>query len=148
MGGSKRALLSTVAVFTFVALWHDLSLTLLTWGWLVSFVVIPEVLAGRILPSSKFGDEWWYRHVCCVGGVVNVLTMTSANLIGFVIGIQGMKEMIEGIWGSWRGERYLVLFFDSLGMLQWLTSAGFSLVLRQGSCLRSFRAGVCLPPFS
>ncbi|KAL7417004.1 MBOAT, membrane-bound O-acyltransferase family-domain-containing protein [Mrakia frigida] len=103
MGGSKRALLSTVAVFTFVALWHDLSLTLLTWGWLVSFVVIPEVLAGRILPSSKFGEQWWYRHVCCVGGVINVLTMTSANLIGFVIGIQGMKEMLEGIWGSWRG---------------------------------------------
>jgi len=57
MGGSKRALLSTIAVFTFVALWHDLSLTLLTWGWLVSFVVIPEVLAGRILPSSKVSSD-------------------------------------------------------------------------------------------
>ncbi|CAI7661600.1 unnamed protein product, partial [Penicillium manginii] len=33
-------------VFTFVALWHDINLRLLMWGWLVTLFVLPEALAG------------------------------------------------------------------------------------------------------
>lgn len=53
LGGSKAPVVSTVVVFTFVALWHDLSFTLLTWGWLVSLVVLPEILAAKVLPPSR-----------------------------------------------------------------------------------------------
>ncbi|KAG8708226.1 glycerol transporter [Ceratobasidium sp. 395] len=34
LGGSAHVLRNTLAVFTFVALWHDLSFKLLAWGWL------------------------------------------------------------------------------------------------------------------
>jgi D-alanyl-lipoteichoic acid acyltransferase DltB (MBOAT superfamily) len=44
---------STVIVFTFVALWHDLSFKLLTWGWLVSFFVLPEVIAKKTFSKSS-----------------------------------------------------------------------------------------------
>ena len=40
-------------MFTFVALWHDLSFKLLAWGWLVSLFILPELLARRLLPASK-----------------------------------------------------------------------------------------------
>lgn len=52
LGGSKNLLPSTVLVFTFVALWHDLSLRLLYWGWLVSLFVIPEVVATKLVTNS------------------------------------------------------------------------------------------------
>lgn len=104
LGGAKRPLLSTLVVFTFVALWHDLSFTLLTWGWLVSLVVLPEVIASHLFPREKYGGKRWYRHAVALGGLGNVLGMTSVNLVGFVIGVEGMWSVLRGIWGSWHGE--------------------------------------------
>ena len=53
LGGTKNVALTTFLVFTFVALWHDLSFRLLAWGWLVSLFIAPELLAGYVLPPSK-----------------------------------------------------------------------------------------------
>ena len=52
-GGAKNQLLNTLLVFTFVALWHDLTFKLLAWGWLVSLFVLPELIASYLLPASK-----------------------------------------------------------------------------------------------
>jgi len=107
VGGSKRPIISTLVVFTFVALWHDLSLRLLTWGWLISLFVIPELTASHLLPPSKFGNEPWYRHVCAIGGVLNVLMMMTANLVGFVIGVDGIWYLAQELFGTWQGVRFL-----------------------------------------
>lgn len=53
IGGSQRVVLATLLVFTFVALWHDLSLRLLTWGWAVSLFVLPELAASWAVPYRK-----------------------------------------------------------------------------------------------
>ncbi|KAL0945527.1 hypothetical protein HGRIS_001009 [Hohenbuehelia grisea] len=53
LGGAKNVVVNTLLVFTFVALWHDLTFKLLAWGWLVSLFVIPELMARYLLPSSK-----------------------------------------------------------------------------------------------
>lgn len=45
--------LALLLVFTFVALWHDLSLKLLTWGWAISLFVLPESIAAHALPASE-----------------------------------------------------------------------------------------------
>jgi D-alanyl-lipoteichoic acid acyltransferase DltB (MBOAT superfamily) len=44
---------ATLLVFTFVALWHDLSFKLLAWGWLVSLFVLPEIIARATVPFEK-----------------------------------------------------------------------------------------------
>ncbi|KAG9051521.1 glycerol transporter [Tulasnella sp. UAMH 9824] len=103
VGGATRPILSTLAVFTFVALWHDLSLKLLTWGWLISLFVIPEMAARQLLPPSKYSKEPWYRHVCAIGGVFNILMMMTANLVGFVVGVSGIRHLTEQLFGSWQG---------------------------------------------
>lgn len=70
VGGAKRMILSTLLVFTFVALWHDLSFRLLAWGWLVSLFILPEV-AGRVLvPASK---------VSCCGVSADASTATPGG---------------------------------------------------------------------
>ncbi|KAI0064952.1 MBOAT-domain-containing protein [Artomyces pyxidatus] len=108
LGGSKYVVLSTVLVFSFVALWHDLSFKLLAWGWLVTLFILPELVARQALPPSKFSSLWWYRHVCALGAVLNVLMMMAANLVGFVLGTDGMKYMVQEIVGSWAGLLFML----------------------------------------
>lgn len=45
--------LNSLLVFTFVALWHDLTFKLLAWGWLASLFILPELAARFILPASR-----------------------------------------------------------------------------------------------
>ncbi|SPO24530.1 probable GUP1 - Multimembrane-spanning protein essential for proton symport of glycerol [Ustilago trichophora] len=108
LGGSRNQIPSTLLVFTFVALWHDLSLKLLAWGWLITFFIVPEVVARKTLPYSKYGDRWWFRHVAAVGGVGNVLMMMTGNLVGFAIGMDGMKYMVEQLLGSMEGVKFML----------------------------------------
>jgi D-alanyl-lipoteichoic acid acyltransferase DltB (MBOAT superfamily) len=104
LGGSGNAIVSIVLVFTFVALWHDLSLKLLTWGWLVSLFILPEIIAAKVLSKDRYGSKWWYRHICAFGGVINVLMMMTANLVGFVIGTDGIRYLWKQMLNSWGGE--------------------------------------------
>lgn len=53
LGGTKNVVIATTLIFTFVALWHDLSFRLLAWGWLVSVFILPELLAATLLPQSR-----------------------------------------------------------------------------------------------
>ncbi|KAI9629437.1 hypothetical protein KEM48_012906 [Puccinia striiformis f. sp. tritici PST-130] len=107
LGGSKNMIPSTIIVFTFVALWHDLSFKLLTWGWLVSFFVLPEVIAKKIFSKYSYQSQPWFRHLVALGGTLNVMTMMSANLVGFSIGTDGVKFMWQELLGSWSGLRVL-----------------------------------------
>ncbi|KAI9453325.1 MBOAT, membrane-bound O-acyltransferase family-domain-containing protein [Lactarius psammicola] len=108
LGGTRRLAATSILVFTFVALWHDLSPRLLAWGWLAALFILPEVAARKALPPSLFGDEWWYRHVCAAGGVCNVLLMMCANLIGFVLGVDGARYFAHELISSWAGIRFLL----------------------------------------
>ncbi|TFK61685.1 MBOAT-domain-containing protein [Pluteus cervinus] len=108
VGGARNVFFNTLLVFTFVALWHDLTFRLLAWGWLVSFFVLPELLARWLLPESRYGAKPWYRHVCALGAVVNMLMMVVANLVGFVVGTDGIQYFLEGLLGSVEGVQFLV----------------------------------------
>ncbi|BGP34625.1 glycerol transporter [Rhodotorula toruloides] len=108
LGGSARPLLATLGVFTFVALWHDLRLRLLIWGWGVTLFVVPEMLARKAVPYSKYGSKPWYRHLAAVGGVANVLLMMTANLVGFVVGVDGARELWKVMLGGWEGRIFLL----------------------------------------
>jgi protein-cysteine N-palmitoyltransferase HHAT len=105
---------NTLAVFTFVAFWHDISLKLLAWGWLVTLFILPEVIARMIMPPKKvrllrykINIQWnsWpgYRHVCAIAAAGNVLMMMIANLIGFCVGLDGIMDLLRGIVGSYYG---------------------------------------------
>ncbi|KAA1108501.1 glycerol transporter [Puccinia graminis f. sp. tritici] len=107
LGGAANMVPATVVVFTFVALWHDLSFKLLTWGWLVSLFVLPEVIAKQTFAKSSYRSKDWFRHLVALGGTLNVMTMMSANLVGFSIGIDGVKFMWHELLGSWAGVRVL-----------------------------------------
>jgi D-alanyl-lipoteichoic acid acyltransferase DltB (MBOAT superfamily) len=44
-----------------------------------------------------------------VGGVMNMMMMMTANLIGFVVGTDGFKFLASQLFGTWDGARFMVL---------------------------------------
>jgi D-alanyl-lipoteichoic acid acyltransferase DltB (MBOAT superfamily) len=109
---AARTVLTYLVVFTFVALWHDIKLNLLIWGWLVVVFFLPEIAAGYIFPRRKWeGRPTAYRMLCCVGGVGNVLMMISANLVGFAVGLDGLESIVRGIFRDYSGMLVLTRSF-------------------------------------
>jgi len=107
--GKLRGILNMLAVFTFVALWHDINLQLLLWGWLIVFFVLPEVLATIAFPRSKWKNQpTAYRVICGVGAVFNIMMMMAANLVGFAVGLDGLKGLVNGMLSSAAGMLYTV----------------------------------------
>ena len=105
MWGKVRAIANMLAVFTFVALWHDIQLNLLIWGWLVTLFVLPEALAGLVFPKKNWrNNQEVYRILCGIGAVGNILMMMAANLVGFAVGVDGIKGLVHGIVGSYSGK--------------------------------------------
>jgi len=99
-----RTVVTYLVVFTFVALWHDIKLNLLIWGWLIVVFFLPEIAAGILFPRRKWeGRPTAYRMLCCVGGVANVLMMISANLVGFAVGLDGLQSIVRGIFRDYSG---------------------------------------------
>ena len=96
--------MNMLTVFTFVALWHDIQLRLLVWGWLITIFVLPEVLASFFFPKKKWQNhKELYRVICGIGAVGNILMMMAANLVGFAVGLDGLKGLVQGIVGSYTG---------------------------------------------
>jgi len=99
-----RSVLNYALVFTFVALWHDISLNLLVWGWLIVLFMLPEVIAGYIFPRRKWENNLTaYRVLCGIGVVGNLMMMMMANLVGFAVGVDGLKSIIHGIFRDYSG---------------------------------------------
>ncbi|EAS35700.3 glycerol:H+ symporter [Coccidioides immitis RS] len=103
-----RGVINFLVVFTFVALWHDINLRLLMWGWLITLFVLPEILASLLFPEHKWRTRPnTYRVLCGVGAVANILMMMAANLVGFALGLDGLQGLLSGILGSYAGLAYL-----------------------------------------
>lgn len=109
-GDSKiRSGINYLAVFTFVALWHDINLRLLAWGWLISVFVVPEVAFNLLFPAKKWKNSPdAYRWLQGIIAVVNILMLMIANLVGFAIGLDGLQGLVEGILNSFGGRIFFL----------------------------------------
>jgi membrane-bound O-acyltransferase GUP1_2 len=100
-----RTIFNYAVVFTFVALWHDIKLNLLIWGWLIVLFMLPEVIAGFMFPRKKWENNLTaYRVLCGFGVVGNLMMMMAANLVGFVVGVDGLNSIISGIFKDYSGK--------------------------------------------
>jgi hypothetical protein len=73
--------------------------------------------------------------VCALGGVFNILTMLVANLIGFVIGTDGISYMIGQLTGSLEGVCVRQREVKLLTRPNLITLAGVRFVLFTFFCL-------------
>ena len=78
LGGTRNRVFTVVLVFSFVALWHDLSFKLLAWGWLVSLFIMPEVAARYLLPPSKVRRALVPLYVPSGGSLIALIQNSTA----------------------------------------------------------------------
>ncbi|OKL55765.1 hypothetical protein UA08_09040 [Talaromyces atroroseus] len=105
-----RGIINQLIVFTFVAVWHDINLRLLMWGWLITLFVLPEVIGTLLFPASRWQSSHpdAYRILCGIGALVNILPLMAANLVGFAVGLDGLKGLLAGIFSSWTGVVFML----------------------------------------
>jgi D-alanyl-lipoteichoic acid acyltransferase DltB (MBOAT superfamily) len=97
LGGSKSVIWSIWPVFMFVAVWHDMRLHLLAWSWLICLFFLPEIMAGWLKERLRM-EEWDnYRFIAGLAATVSICMMMTANLVGFAVGIDGMKMLWRSI---------------------------------------------------
>jgi D-alanyl-lipoteichoic acid acyltransferase DltB (MBOAT superfamily) len=112
LGGASNRILASLAVFSFVAIWHDIELRLLFWGWLIVLFLLPEFFISTY--CAQFSQEWWYRHLCAVGGVLNIWLMMVANLYGFCLGNDGIVALFKEMFSTLDGLVFFTLANVSL----------------------------------
>ena len=126
--GKAKTILNTLIVFSFIAIWHDIQLRLLMWGWLVTLFVLPEILASMVFPARRWASRPnAYRYICGLGAVLEILMLMMANLVGFALGLDGLQGLIKSILGSWSGLAFLwgacfTLFCGAQVMFEWRES--------------------------
>ncbi|KAG9302851.1 hypothetical protein G9A89_009628 [Geosiphon pyriformis] len=109
LGGSKHATINILIVFTFVALWHDISMHLLAWSWLIWLFILPENFLAKVFSAKKWVEWPYYRNVCAAGGVFNILMMMIANLVGFSVGLDGLADLLTQIFLTIDGFLFLII---------------------------------------
>ena len=100
LGGKKTKILNMWIVFSFVALWHDLKLNLLIWGWFICFSLIPEIIVKNYFSKPQFNylnDKFFFRFLKYSFCSLYIILMALANLIGFGIGSEGVTLIIMKI---------------------------------------------------
>lgn len=111
-GGGKYRILNSLCVFSFVAIWHDIELKLLMWGWLVVIFLLPEI--GSTVYFKRYENEWWYRYLCSVGAVLNIWMMMLANLFGFCLGKDGTIALLLEMFNTVSGFEFFILSLAAL----------------------------------
>ncbi|KAK6204487.1 MBOAT, membrane-bound O-acyltransferase family-domain-containing protein [Scheffersomyces amazonensis] len=111
-GGGKYRILNSLFVFSFVAIWHDIELRLLMWGWLVVIFLLPEILATYAF--KRYQEESWFRYLCGFGAVINIWMMMIANLFGFCLGKDGTLHLLHDLFRTFSGIQFFILSSGAL----------------------------------
>ncbi len=97
LGGRNSGIWSYFVVFGFVAAWHDFTIRMLIWSCFIPLIMLPELLSIKYLKprlKAKFSSTF-YSNICALGYSINIFLMLIGNLIGFSVGANGIKELIN-----------------------------------------------------
>ncbi|CAD7702174.1 unnamed protein product [Ostreobium quekettii] len=103
LGGARWRALNVWAIFTFVGLWHDLEWKLVSWAWIMCLFIGAE-MAAKLLSKHRamapLKRNGWFRHLAAVVACSNVLALMTANMVGFVLGVDGISDYLHGIFSD------------------------------------------------
>ena len=87
--------------------------------------VVPEVVAGYVFPARKWRERPdAYRYLCGVGAVGEIMLLMAANLVGFALGLDGLRDLVRTILVTWEGQVFFwtacfALFTGAQFMFEW-----------------------------
>jgi hypothetical protein len=113
LGGAKYRLLNAWAVFGFVAAWHDkINHRLIGWCVVFAAFLAPELLVKEIgrklFPTVSSRDTVGFRVARSFMGAVNVHVLIAGNMVGYVVGVDGLDELVRAYFA--RGTKDALLF--------------------------------------
>lgn len=116
LGGAKYRLLNAWAVFGFVAAWHDkINHRLLGWCVVFAAFLAPELAVGaigrKLFPTVESRNTVAFRCARSFAGAVNVHVLIAGNMVGYVVGPDGLGELARAYFA--RGTK------DALAFLAW-----------------------------
>lgn len=100
LGGSKYKQYNIWAVFTFVAIWHDIEWNLVIWAWGVCLALIPEIAIKKIFNSKAKAHLWHQTKFVVLASLLcafQILFMIIYNLVGFGIGKDSLWEILQSM---------------------------------------------------
>jgi D-alanyl-lipoteichoic acid acyltransferase DltB (MBOAT superfamily) len=103
LGGARWRAANVWPIFSFVALWHDLEWRLLGWAWIMALFMAPEMVAkwaGRQAWCIADKGSARFKHLCAAAAAANILVLMSANLVGFVVGVDGLLPLLNAVLGE------------------------------------------------
>jgi D-alanyl-lipoteichoic acid acyltransferase DltB (MBOAT superfamily) len=95
LGGKNNTIRNSLLVFTFVALWHDISLDLFAWAIMIVVFNLPEIFCLRLVRKSGLDKAKNYIYFAALGSMCNIVLMIIGNLVGFAFGLSGIKIVLE-----------------------------------------------------
>jgi D-alanyl-lipoteichoic acid acyltransferase DltB (MBOAT superfamily) len=99
--------------FSFVAFWHDRTMQLLAWGWLIAVLFVPELTASAVFHMKSLRSmrsRWYARHLRGVGAALSIFMMMVANLIGYSVGIDGVNGLMQTMVEQGGVTMFVVIF--------------------------------------
>ncbi|XBW34961.1 hypothetical protein QEN19_000525 [Hanseniaspora menglaensis] len=109
LGGGSNRIIGSLSVFTFVAIWHDIELKLLLWGWMIVLFLIPEIFLSKISYKYLHNRPTLYRFVSGIGCVANIWMMMIANIFGFCLGEDGTKKFLTDLVYTKNGLTFFII---------------------------------------
>ena len=123
MGGSKYKFLNTFVIFSFVALWHEVKLHLLVWGWTIYLTLIPEIIIKRYFNKKErqnLTKYFWFRYLRAFACSIDILLLVLSNLCGYGLEHDKIVETFKEILN-------IAGFFGILGFLGFFAMNSFSM---------------------
>jgi protein-cysteine N-palmitoyltransferase HHAT len=120
LGGRETSNWNIFPIFVFVAIWHDVNWQLLAWGCLVPLIILPEILANFVSKRFRLYELKNYRAVCAMAAALNIFLMMLCNLVGFSVGLEGAKLMLNQVVGNggfWFVGSVLVVFYSGAQLM-------------------------------
>lgn len=120
LGGRATSNWNIFPIFVFVAIWHDVNWQLLAWGCLIPLIILPEILANFISKRFLLHELKHYRNICAFAAALNIFLMMLGNLVGFSVGLEGAKLMLQQVIGNggfWFVGSVLVVFYSGAQLM-------------------------------
>ena len=98
MGGNKNYF-SVICVIAFVAFWHDHTINIVLWAFILVLFMIPEIAAKRYFKKyyGHLYHKYWFKYFCSVVCAVYIYLICLANLVGFGYGYEKANILFEKI---------------------------------------------------
>ena len=120
LGGRETSNWNIFPIFVFVAIWHDVNWQLLAWGCLIPLIILPEILANFVSKRFRLYELKNYRNFCAMAAALNIFLMMLCNLVGFSVGLEGAKLMLNQVIGNggfWFFGSVLVVFYSGAQLM-------------------------------